>query len=190
MRSTPEQAYARKRQTAQDLDRLVALNARRVAAGDIGEIDLVQSRVNAAQLRGELVAAANNVRTARLAMTALLTPRRVDTLIAPTEPADLLRLPPVGPDTPLTPELLAPAPPPPSAPVSLLDSSLNVDSLAGAAVAARPECDRGPAAPGRGPGGDSRRPGRSLVGTSTSRSGARISRAGRARSIRHRNSRS
>ncbi len=134
-----EQAYARKRQTAQDLDRLVALNARRVAAGDIGEIDLVQSRVDAAQLRGELVAAANDVRTARLAMTALLTPRRVDTLIAPTEPADLLRLPPVGPDTPLTPELLAPAPPPPSAPVSLLDSSLDVDSLAGAAVAARPD---------------------------------------------------
>jgi cobalt-zinc-cadmium efflux system outer membrane protein len=83
-----EQVYRRSRQTAEDLDQLVTLNERRVAAGDIGEIDLVQSRVDAAQFRAQLVSAANTVRTTRLAMTALLTPHSTDTLVGPTDPTE------------------------------------------------------------------------------------------------------
>jgi cobalt-zinc-cadmium efflux system outer membrane protein len=102
-----EQVYARKRQTAEDLDRLVALNEHRVHAGDIGEIDLAQSRVDAAQARGDLLSAANDVRSARLALTGLLSPRRPDTLVAPAAPLELVSLPGVGPDVPITPALLA-----------------------------------------------------------------------------------
>jgi outer membrane protein, heavy metal efflux system len=97
-----EQAYARKRQTAEDLDRLVTLNERRVKAGDLGEIDLAQSRVDAAQFHGELVSAANDVHTARLTLTGLLNPRPTDTLVAPAASGDLLRLTGIAADAPIT----------------------------------------------------------------------------------------
>ena len=84
-----EQTYVRKRRTSDDLDRLVVLNQRRVAAGDIGEIDLVQSRVDAAQFHAQLVAAANDVRASRLALTGLLSPQLADTLVAPAAPPEL-----------------------------------------------------------------------------------------------------
>jgi outer membrane protein TolC len=78
-----EQAYERKRQTAEDLDRLVTLNRRRLAAGDIGEIDLLQSEIEALQFSGQLLAAEGDVEAARYAMAAFLTPQRLDTLLAP-----------------------------------------------------------------------------------------------------------
>ncbi len=136
-----EQVYARKRQTADELDRLVTLNERRVKAGDIGEIDLVQSRVDAAQFRGALVAAANDVHAAHLAMTGLLTPRKTDTLVAPEAPAELVSLP--ATDAPITPDQLAPpaagaAPDTWSGPAALR-GPLDLDSLTRAAVASRPD---------------------------------------------------
>ncbi len=134
-----EQVYARKRQTAGDLDRLVAVNERRMRAGDIGEIDVVQSRVGAAQFRGELVAATNDVRTTRLAMTALLTPRQVDTLIAPGAPVELVSLPPIPRDAPLTPALVQPAPAGEMAGGRAVPPGLDVDSLVRAAVDSRPD---------------------------------------------------
>jgi cobalt-zinc-cadmium efflux system outer membrane protein len=97
-----EQVYERKRKTAEDLDRLVTLNERRVKVGDIGEIDLAQSRVDAAQFHGELISAANEVHTARLALTGLLNPRATDTLIAPAASGELVRLTGMPPDAPIT----------------------------------------------------------------------------------------
>jgi outer membrane protein, heavy metal efflux system len=136
-----EQVYARKRQTSDELDRLVTLNERRVKAGDIGEIDLVQSRVDAAQSRGALVAAANDVYAAHLAMTGLLTPRQTDTLVAPEATAELVGLPPA--DAPVTPDQLAPAPagaaPVPLTGPTALRGPLDLDSLTRAAVALRPD---------------------------------------------------
>jgi len=80
------------------------------------------------------------VRTARLAMTALLTPRRVDTLLAPTAPVELVTLPPVDRDAPLTPALLRPMPAePPAAAAAPLQTQLNLDSLTDAAVSTRPD---------------------------------------------------
>jgi outer membrane protein, heavy metal efflux system len=162
-----EQVFGRKRQTADDLDRLVSLNEHRVKAGDIGEIDLVQSRVDAAQFHAELVSAANDVRAARLTLTGLLSPQQTDTLIAPAAPLELVSLPGAGPDVPITPELLAAAPsspaaapgadtlpgglrapppngePPPASGVArepgVQPGPLNVDSLTQAAVASRPD---------------------------------------------------
>jgi len=84
-----EQAYDRKRQTAADLDRLVAANERRLAAGDVGEVDVLQSRVEALQFRNELRAAEADVQVSRLAMTLLLAPQRTDSLIAPAARLDV-----------------------------------------------------------------------------------------------------
>jgi outer membrane protein, heavy metal efflux system len=159
-----EQAYMRKRKTAEDLDRLVTLNERRVKAGDIGEIDLAQSRVDAAQFHGELVSAANDVRATRLALTGLLSPQQTDTLVAPAAPVDLLTLPGVGPDVPIPPgPVPAPPPqpsagaidtlpgglraPPPAGALAILpgvsqgaqQGVLNLDSLTRVAVASRPD---------------------------------------------------
>jgi outer membrane protein, heavy metal efflux system len=134
-----EQVYRRKRRTAEDLARLVVLNARRVAAGDAAEIDLVQSRVDAAQFRAELVSAANDVRASRLAMVALLTPRALDTLVAPLAPVEPLAADgAAGPDVPIDPSLLTPAPR--SVPLAPpVQSAVNLDSLTRAAVSARPD---------------------------------------------------
>jgi outer membrane protein, heavy metal efflux system len=155
-----EQVYVRKQRTAEDLDRLVALNDRRVKAGDLGEIDLAQSRVDAAQFHGELVSAGNDVRAARLALAALLSPQQTDTLIAPAAPADLLTLP-GGPDVPIPPGPLAAAPrqpvageidtlpgglraPPPSVALAGVSPGAqqglpSLDSLTRVAVAGRPD---------------------------------------------------
>ncbi len=148
-----EQVYARKRQTAEDLDRLVALNEHRVKAGDIGEIDLAQSRVDAAQFHGQLVLAANDVRVARLTLTGLLSPRRTDTLVAPAAPTELVSMPGVGPDVPITSALLAAGAG--GQPVVATDTltgglraptgtavpqeGVDLDSLTRAAVASRPD---------------------------------------------------
>lgn len=157
-----EQVYERKRQTAEDLDRLVTLNVRRVKAGDIGEIDLAQSRVDAAQFHGELVSAANDAHTARLTLTGLLSPRPTDTLVAPAASGDLVRLTGIAPDAPITPAaaqaalaagaaadtlpggLRGPAAPigqPAGPPVQAVvqQSGPNLDSLTRVAVSSRPD---------------------------------------------------
>jgi outer membrane protein, heavy metal efflux system len=102
-----EQVYLRKRQTANDLDRLVSLNEHRVKAGDIGEIDLVQSRVDAAQFHGELVSAANDLHAAHLSLTGLLSPQQTDTLVAPAAAGELVPLAGLDRDVPITPAALA-----------------------------------------------------------------------------------
>lgn len=160
-----EQVYQRKRQTAGDLDHSVALNERRVKAGDIGEIDLVQSRVDAAQFHGELIAAANDLHAAHLALTGLLSPQQTDTLVAPAAAGELVPLAGLDRDVPITESALAAAaaagtppdtlpgglrgPPPitavqPATPVPLRQASgqpgaLNLDSLTSAALASRPD---------------------------------------------------
>ncbi len=59
-------ALQRKRQTLINLERLVAVNTQRHEAGDIGAVPLVQSRVEAARFRGELLAAQAQQRAAEL----------------------------------------------------------------------------------------------------------------------------
>jgi cobalt-zinc-cadmium efflux system outer membrane protein len=156
-----EQVYERKRRTAEDLDRLVTLNERRVKAGDIGEIDLAQSRVDAAQFHGELVSASNDVHVARLTLTGLLSPGPTDALIAPAASGDLVRLTGIAPDAPITPAAVQAAiaagastdtlpgglrgptaaigqPGGPAA-QAVVQGGPNLDSLARVAVASRPD---------------------------------------------------
>jgi cobalt-zinc-cadmium efflux system outer membrane protein len=159
-----EQVYQRKRQTAGDLDHLVTLNERRVKAGDIGEIDLVQSRVDAAQFHGELIAAANDLHAAHLALTGLLSPQQTDTLVAPAAAGELVPLAGLDRDVPITESALAAAAaavtpldtlpgglrgPPPITAVQAATAvprqpsgppgALNLDSLTSAALASRPD---------------------------------------------------
>ena len=62
----------RKRRTLASLERLIKVNEQRLAAGDIGEVQLVQSRVEGQQFRAEVLAAESSVQTADLALVALL----------------------------------------------------------------------------------------------------------------------
>lgn len=58
----------RKRQTEKSLDRLVSINRERVRAGDIGQVALTQSRVEAARFRGEVIAAEADVTATGMAL--------------------------------------------------------------------------------------------------------------------------
>jgi cobalt-zinc-cadmium efflux system outer membrane protein len=58
----------RKRLTLISLERLVAVNQERVRAGDIGEVPLMQSRVEAQRFRSEVVSAEADVRSADLGL--------------------------------------------------------------------------------------------------------------------------
>jgi len=62
----------RKRQTLVSLERLVTVNQERLRAGDIGEVPLMQSRVEAQRFRSEVTGAVADVRTADLALGLLL----------------------------------------------------------------------------------------------------------------------
>jgi cobalt-zinc-cadmium efflux system outer membrane protein len=62
----------RKQQTLASLERLIKVNEQRLKAGDIGEVQLVQSRVEGQQFRAEVLAADGNVQTANLALVQLL----------------------------------------------------------------------------------------------------------------------
>jgi outer membrane protein, heavy metal efflux system len=62
----------RKRQTLASLERLIKVNEQRLAAGDIGEVLLVQSRVEGQQFRADVLAAEGTVQTADLALVALM----------------------------------------------------------------------------------------------------------------------
>lgn len=58
----------RKRQTLSSLERLVEVNSRRVQSGDIGEVALIQSRVESQRYRGEVLAAEGELRAAEQAL--------------------------------------------------------------------------------------------------------------------------
>jgi cobalt-zinc-cadmium efflux system outer membrane protein len=60
----------RKRLTLDRLERLVGVNEQRLRAGDIGEVALTQSRVEAQRFRGEVVLAEAEVRVADLSLRA------------------------------------------------------------------------------------------------------------------------
>lgn len=62
------QALERKQKSLASLQRLVAVNEQRLRAGDIGEVTLLQSRVEAQQFRAEVLAAENEVRLADLTL--------------------------------------------------------------------------------------------------------------------------
>lgn len=58
----------RKKQTLSSLERLVEVNTRRVQSGDIGEVALIQSRVESQRYRSEVLAAEGELRAAEQAL--------------------------------------------------------------------------------------------------------------------------
>jgi cobalt-zinc-cadmium efflux system outer membrane protein len=62
----------RRSQTLASLERLVTVNQERNKAGDIGEVALIQSRVEAEQFRADLLASEGDVRAADIALVSLL----------------------------------------------------------------------------------------------------------------------
>lgn len=62
----------RKQRTLESLQRLVTVNQQRLAAGDIGEVALIQSRVEAQRYEGEVSAAAAEVLAADLGLAQFL----------------------------------------------------------------------------------------------------------------------
>ena len=58
----------RKQQTLSNLERLVNVNAERLRAGDIGQVAVIQSRVEAQRFHGEVLAAEGDAEVARLAL--------------------------------------------------------------------------------------------------------------------------
>jgi len=63
-----QMVLARKEQTQEAFQRLVAVNQERLRAGDIGQVAYLQSRVEAQRFRGEVLAAEGDAETARLAL--------------------------------------------------------------------------------------------------------------------------
>jgi cobalt-zinc-cadmium efflux system outer membrane protein len=61
----------RRKLTLSSLERLVTVNEERVRAGDIGEVQLLQSRVEASQFRASVVESEGSVRTADLTLVQL-----------------------------------------------------------------------------------------------------------------------
>ncbi len=80
----------RKRVTAASLQRLVDVNQERLRAGDIGEIALVQSRVEAGKSRGEVLAATTDMQQANLTLALKLGQMRGGTTAV--EPAGELHI--------------------------------------------------------------------------------------------------
>ncbi len=62
----------RKRHTLASLERLVAVNEKRVQSGDVGEVALLQSRVECQRYRAEVLQADAEAQAARLALRAFL----------------------------------------------------------------------------------------------------------------------
>lgn len=77
------QVFERQRQSVATLERLVAINQERVRAGDLGELDLLQSRVELRQLQNELLAADAEQRSTLLHLAQLMGRHRSDTLYVP-----------------------------------------------------------------------------------------------------------
>lgn len=62
----------RKRNTLASLERLVAVNEKRVQSGDVGDVALLQSRVECQRYRADVLQADAEARAARLALSAFL----------------------------------------------------------------------------------------------------------------------
>jgi len=67
-----ELVVARKRHTLESLERLVAVNEKRVQSGDVGDVALLQSRVECQRYRAEVLQADAEARAARLGLRAYL----------------------------------------------------------------------------------------------------------------------
>jgi outer membrane protein, heavy metal efflux system len=74
----------RKRRSMETLDRLVQSNTERLRVGDIGEVDLVQSRVSALQARSDLAAAQSTLQQTLVGLAVLLGRQQQDGLWRPS----------------------------------------------------------------------------------------------------------
>jgi cobalt-zinc-cadmium efflux system outer membrane protein len=72
-----------KRRSAASLDKLVEANERRFRAGDLAEIDVIQSRVEALRFQGELLAAQSTLQTALIALSQFLGLERSSVTVTP-----------------------------------------------------------------------------------------------------------
>lgn len=72
-----------KARSAASLERLVEANEERFRAGDLAEIDVIQSRVEARQFQSELLAAQSNLQAAVIALSQFLGEDRRSVAIAP-----------------------------------------------------------------------------------------------------------
>ena len=73
----------KKQRSAASLDRLVEANEKRFRDGDLAEIDVVQSRVEALQFHSEVLAAQSTLQTALIALSQFLGAQRSSVTIAP-----------------------------------------------------------------------------------------------------------
>ncbi len=72
-----------KQRSAASLDRLVEANEKRFRAGDLAEIDVIQSRVEATQFQSEVLAAQSTLQTALIALLQFLGAQRSSVTITP-----------------------------------------------------------------------------------------------------------
>jgi cobalt-zinc-cadmium efflux system outer membrane protein len=77
------QIYQRQLQSVATLERLVAINQERVRVGDLGELDLLQSRVELRQLQNELLAITAERQEALLELARFMGRHQADTLFTP-----------------------------------------------------------------------------------------------------------
>jgi cobalt-zinc-cadmium efflux system outer membrane protein len=82
----------RKKRSLETLERLVASNQERLRAGDIGEVDLLQSRVAALQTRSDFLAAESIFEQSLIGLTDLLGNRDQRVLF---NPRGTLQVPPL-----------------------------------------------------------------------------------------------
>ncbi len=78
-----QKTLEQKRRSAHSLDDLVAANEQRLRVGDVGEIDVTQSRVAALQFQSELLAAQADAEAARIALAGYLGPDKARTALVP-----------------------------------------------------------------------------------------------------------
>jgi cobalt-zinc-cadmium efflux system outer membrane protein len=74
----------RRGQSAEAVDQLAAANQARFSAGEIGEVDLLQSRVERLRFRADFLGAESNRRQALLALSLFMGIRGSDTIYVPT----------------------------------------------------------------------------------------------------------
>ena len=77
------QALEQKRRSASALQELVAANEQRLRVGDVGEVDVTQSRVELLQVRSELLASESDAQAAQIALAGFLGPTRTQSTLVP-----------------------------------------------------------------------------------------------------------
>jgi outer membrane protein, heavy metal efflux system len=82
--SSGQLSLERKKRSLETLERLVASNQERLRAGDIGEVDLLQSRVAALQARSDFLAAQSTFEQSLIGLANLLGNRDQRVLFSPT----------------------------------------------------------------------------------------------------------